>query len=114
MKLEQFIARVTAGLRKAVAPSGDFSLPFRVVLRCAPAHVLGEFEPFVRLQPVHRVFDFREAHRGEIYELWRDKQGASWISPESKTFTGNRNSGLIKLVKANDEITTQFSTLSLS
>jgi hypothetical protein len=34
--------------------------------------------------------------------------------PESKAFTGNGNSGLIKLVKANDKIENQFSVLPLS
>jgi hypothetical protein len=33
---------------------------------------------------------------------------------KSKTFTVNGNSGLMKLVKANDEIEKQFSTLTLS
>lgn len=78
MKLEQFIARVAARLRESVPTPGNFGLPFRVVLGRAPAHVLGEFEPFVRLQPIHGVFDFREAHRRETYELWPDKQGGSW------------------------------------
>ena len=88
MKLEQFIARVAAGLREAVAPPGDFSLPFRVVLRRAPAHVLGEFEPFFRLQLVHRVFDFREAHRQAAYKFQPAKQGGSLVDscePASQT-----------------------------
>ena len=113
MKPEQFIARVAAGLRNTVPPPGDFRFPLRVVLRRSPANILGKFEPFVRLQLINGMFDFRETHRRKTYELRLNKQGES-ESPESKTFTEYRNSGLMKLVKANDEIENQLSTLTLS
>ena len=77
MKLKQFIARMTTRLCEAVTSPGDFGLPFRVIPRRAPANVLGEFKPFVWLQLVNRVFNFRDAHHQKAYELWRDKQGGS-------------------------------------
>jgi hypothetical protein len=77
VKLEQFITRMAARLSETVAPPGDFGLPIRVVLRRAPAHVLGEFEPFVRLQSINRVLDIREAHRRTAYEFGLRKQDRS-------------------------------------
>lgn len=63
MEAKQFITRVSSGLRQSISPAGDFCLPFRIVLCRAPAHILREFQPLVRLQGIDRVFDFREAHR---------------------------------------------------
>lgn len=77
MKAQQFITRMAARSGEAVAPKGEFRLPIGIILRRPPADIFGEFEPLLRLQAIHRVFDFRQAHHGGIYELLARKQGAS-------------------------------------
>jgi len=60
-----------------------------------------------------RILGNHYAHTLVIASFPEEEQGESY-SPKSKTFTWNGNSGLMKLVKANDKIENPFSTLTLS